>query len=368
MDIKNLLRKIISIMDTPNQPNKPKKSSPFWDGIKRAVVTAFNALFIGILVSWFFLWIYVLAIYTNGYFLPLLGQDGTATFVFFTPFLLLSIVGWILQENPEFVNRIYIIGRNKVITTYPHKIFSSWIYKVSKAFFDKLILPNIDLFEPGLTGQTTEGFPDLIVYSDDNNKKPDHIYSVNQKLIFIVVIAYCVFLVFFCVSSILFATLLPEVINNILSQIMLLVLFISIPSFFILLFHPDSLIAKRRQVLLKEFRRLSEEEWLQESIKQIVGDSGRIIEDYSTRLKEMRFALHQETIKLSELQMDALISKENIDAMENFISTNPKAALLMFDSQERLQEKREKKVRWKNWLIDIVIGIISALIFKLLFG
>lgn len=368
MKKKNLLRNFLLKIYTP-KPISYKTPSPTWEGIKSMLRTAgtyTTAIFLGLLVGAFIfftlIWIYAVIVAINGRYIPLLGKGDNYGFILAG--LIIEFIGFgtIIDGNKDKLDYAYKSTILKFKSTSLYKIFDNSVKRYSRFFFNKSILPNIDLIEPGLTGQTTESFPDLVIYSDEHNKTTDHINIVTQRLTSIVILSYSLFIIFLCVLMPIM-TILPTAIQEILSIIMLVVLIVSIPLYFILMFHPASLISRRRQAFLNEFKRLRQEEWLRESAEQLIVNSERIIEDYSDRLKELKVALHQEMLNLSQLQMESLITKENIDAMENFISTNPKAALLMFDTQEKRQEKREQERRWKEKAFDILVITIGLGLF-----
>jgi hypothetical protein len=72
--------------------------------------------------------------------------------------------------------------------------------------------------------------------------------------------------------------------------------------------------------------------------------------------------------KLGAVQKELIITQDLIERTRGLVSTNEDAVRLLLQESQNIQDNRDKKKRWKNWAIDIVIGVISALIFKIFFG
>jgi len=389
MNIKNLYRKFLILWQSFPKAMSSLKDSP----LKRPIYLVSNFFAsAGIITGIFFrflawtvficftvIWVIGLILSIDGYYLNFIGEEYNSVFLFMgglIEFTGIAVIGTVYDEKTRAVEKaISDFIKSNIFS----KFINESIYKLSKFCFDVFVFPNIDFFEPGLIGQLPSNFPETVIYQDNSSRNERQIREIQGKYdLYIGIIPILLLIglsIFACALGILLSeigqSLNLEILTIIESIILgLIIVFICLTPLVttLLLNHPYSLIYKRKQILQHEIFQLQDEEWLQKKITRIESDSEKLIEKSSIRLAEINNTLRQEAMKLSELQKKAFLTKENIEAMENFKNMHPEAALLMYKEQEKRQEEREKKKRWKNWMIDILIGIISALIFRLIFG
>ncbi len=393
MNIKDLYRRIlVNWQSFPTITTLLKNSSlikPIIIFLKilDAVISFFRKILFALLwVAYIILstvWFFDLILLFNGQYLKYFSVDGNYTFLFLGG---IAVLIGLMVIVITYEGKLQAIQNNFSIfikSTFPYKLINNSIYKFSKYCVDTFVLPNIEIFETGLIGQHPLNFPKIVIYQDDNFRSERHIRRIlnkyNQYLGIVPLMLGIGLSILMCILGVLLVSF-GQLLNIEFAGKIGNVLYIS--SWFIvasssilmplannvLLYHPESLIYKRLQILRNDIVQLQKEEWEGESNANPKNNSEKLIEKSSAILTEINNTLRQEAMKLSRLQQQAFLTKENIEAMKNFKNGHPEAALLMYKEQEKYQEEREKKMRWRQWLRDILIGIISALIFRMIFG
>lgn len=268
---------------------------------------------------------------------------------------------------------IYKMRRTRVYSS-----INEWIFKISKIYFETVLLPNIDRIEPGIDGQNTEAFPHQIIYKDNNARLSDHISMISdgnwgnaQMISSLSGFAVCLFLtIFFGILSSLLNTLSPTL-SNILDFFINNVLVLAlIPSSIIALvsIHPSGIISIRRQVLEVESYLLTNEENLKEKIAGVEQDIKWIDISYNQKISEIKAIIEKQDQRLTEVQKEALLTQQNFEEVRKLITTKPEIVTLLWNEFQESQEEREKKKYWKDKAVDIGIGIIVGIITGFLLG
>jgi uncharacterized protein (UPF0335 family) len=164
----------------------------------------------------------------------------------------------------------------------------------SRLYFYKLLLPNIDLIEPGLTGQKIDSFPGTIIYGDENSKNTKSLEKVATNYI---VLFPCTLLAWFIVllitaipTGILRLIPIQIVINllNILGQLFTITWFVSLFIIVGIFTNHSSIITRRLRAITLEIERLRQEEMLQMKLQEVKEVSSDVIGGYVDRVKEIR--------------------------------------------------------------------------------
>lgn len=386
MSINKYIRHLIVNLYTPRPPKLPKKPLKIVlafrniiSSIKFIIGTTFKILLLIPFVAFVVVWVYVFSLYLSGHYLIRFGEEGsTQLAIIGIPVIMIAGL-FFYSRNETAVQNAFWQTLNNFQKTKLYKRFCDWVSKITTFYFVRFLLPNIDLIEPGLMGQNIDTFPEVIFYEDSNFKNVNHIrkiisnhYSFSALIVIVSVIVGLIAIPIILPTVIALLNLLTfgilrELLNFIGVVFFLIAYVLSILSIFIPT-HPESILRKRTIALSSELQQLIQEEQLLVTIAEFQNEVKISIESYNQQLSRIRTKLSDEYKKLDGLQKEALMTQENIESTKNFVVTNPGAALLLLDQQDEHRENKEKKIRWKNWLIDIILGIISAILYGVFFG
>jgi hypothetical protein len=392
MNINKYIRQLMIELYTPRPPQPPKRPSKIALILKKIIAsvrfiigTTLKTLLLIPIVIFVLVWIYVFTIFLRNRYLVILGEEGTLNLALAGLFVVILIIGVVYVRNEKAFRKALQQVHAKFQKTELHKKLGEWIYVISRLYFYKLLLPNIDLIEPGLTAQQLDGFPETIIYRDEISKTRKHIRKIETNYLVLLPLTILAWVIALIIIPIL-TTIFTEVINLIPIQAVIklsdivghffgitwLALFFgslfAIPAIRGIFTNPSSIITRRLHAIKLEIERLRQDEILQKKLREVEEVSSDVIDDYVGRVKEIRKIFSREIRKLGAAQNELIITQELIERTRALVNNNEDAVRLLLQESQDIQDKRERKKRWKNWTIDIVIGIISALIFKMLFG
>jgi len=391
IQINRYIRKFYQTFFSGNK--KEKKVSPFWAELfteARRFFETLGYILLGILQATLLLfvlgWIFIAKLYfvDNKYY-TFLGRDASSFISFLGFFVLILFLMLFNDPISKFINvTTSLLGKVKkqIVQSFIWRMPSNIIFYTSKLWFNRFLLPNIDLIEVGLEGQQTNLFPETLIFTPIDNRKVKNIrqvqynYALFSLLIPIGILLLSIAILLFVVVPVsrigdLLGFQVLVVVGRAISYIALFLawLFIFLTLIvFVFIWHPSSLINQRIKVLENEVRRIWREEWLKDSVQQANKDANKLIDNYSTKLVAVQSALNQELHNLSTAEKKVVVTKELIDRTRNLIKDDEDAVRMLLKESQDLEEERENKKYWKDKIIDIGIGIVVGIVVGIITG
>jgi len=386
MNINTFIRQLLIKLFSPSLPKPPRKPSAFNLMIRKTIgstkfiiITTFSTLLLLLFLFFSTIWIYLInQVFGKGYLsLPFISvsNESEITLGIVSIGAIVEILGIfiIYEKNERKIKKILNQIRQRIESVIRdiglHNLYSKWVYGVSKSYFNKIFLPNIDLIETGLINQNASGLLNIILYKDEVFKSPRQLRQIGDRYfgLFLLTATIC-FIVSLMVASLIsrgFHLIFDpsiKIIADMMSGLAVTACLLSLKISYDMFFYPNSIIGMRLEALANEISRLEHEEIVHNKIQDIESDAGSVAKQYDELLATKRQDFYETLKELASKQEELQVTEESIEVAMELARNDPSAFRLILKEQDKLSEERGKKTYWKEKAIDIfVITIVLGL-------